>query len=646
MRTFSVRLLSLVLCFVLSLGILAVLPISADEPPEISGDASRLTVDKANYANGEPIMVSGVGSGTDWLGIYRVGAPHSIRWTYVDTSRGGPGSGVAVNMRTVPDVNAGEPVDIPEGTYIIRLMPNDSTNTADAIAWTTITVGGTEAPDTEVSAPLSATYKPDNDTDGFATGTVTVKMPSDETGNRSIVMYWANENGKLAGFTSLAKIKVKRATTTFTFGKNVIIPVGATKLLVYAMNDTTGELSKSCVAIDLPKNAAHKDPEAASNGDLFIMSDIHITLNKAHVHNKNFANMLADVASLNRGAMGIFVVGDMADTGNEQEYKNMVELYGAAGEVPPLFLAIGNHDLSALPFDQANALFLKYATLPDGSHPTDTSYDFWLNGYHFIFLGTDHAAGLHSSFDRNTMTWLEEKLEENRDPDRPVFLFLHQSLSNTVSGSLPGEGWSGVDNENMLRRVLKNYPEVMFFNGHSHWTMDSVGNMFEGDTSLPCRIFNCASVGYLWSGYNVVAGEHLDGSQGYMVRLYDGRLYVLGRDFSKGEWISSAQYCVVLAEDTEPETEVTTDEPADTPTEPVDTAEESLDESAADTQVVTSPSTDPSSDTASDSHPSANTTTSESASAEGGGCGAALSLTALSLTAVMALGVALLRKKD
>ncbi len=645
MRTFSVKLLSLVLCLLLSLGVLAALPAFADEPPEITGDASRLTVDKSTYAVGEPIMVSGVGSGTDWLGIYRVDAPHSIRWTYVDTARGGPGSGVAVNMREVPDHNAGEPLDIPAGTYIIRLMANDSSNFADCIAWTTITVGGGQT-DAGASAPISATYKLENDTDGFATGTVTVKMPSDETNNRSIVMYWANENGKLTGYTSLAKFKVTGATSTFTFGKNVIIPTGATRLLVYAMNNATGELSKSCVSVDLPRDAAHMYPETPSFGDLFIMSDIHITLNKAHTHNKNFANMLKDVQGLNKDAMGIFVVGDTADTGNEQEYKNMQALHAEAGEVPPVFLAIGNHDQYNQEFNQSIETFCKYATLPDGSHPTDSSYDFWLNGYHFIFLGGDNPSGINANFDRETMTWLKEKIEENRDPSRPVFLFLHQSIPGTVSGSLPGEGWSGVDNDAMLRNALKNYPEVMFFNGHSHWTMDSPSNMYEGTNKLPCRIFNCASVAYLWSGYNVVTGEHLDGSQGYMVRLYDGRLYVLGRDFAKGEWIPAAQYCIVLAEDTEPDTEETTEEVTHTPTEPadttVDTTEDRPDESGKATSEVTTAPQNPPADTTLPTDTSASDTIHE----EKTGCGAVLSLTTISLTALMALGVAVLRKKD
>lgn len=546
------------LCLFLLLSLLSAIPRAtlAAEEPVVQGDASRLTVSKTVYEEGEPILVSAIGSGTDWIGIYRVGIPHSVRWTYVDASRNGPGSGVEVNLRTVSGQNSGEPLDLPAGEYIIRLMPNDSTNINEAIAWIPVTITRAIPADETISPPLSAIYSLDSPTDGFAAGSITVKVSAQDTANRCIVMYWGDENGRLEGYTALPRCKVKGTTVTFTLDQGIMIPSGATRLLVYTMSDLSGKLSDSCVSVELPEGAAHAPLESTEH-ELFVMSDIHITLDQNHVHNKNFLNMLKDVASLRKDAMGIFVVGDSADTGMEQEYKNLLELYRSAGQVPPLFLAVGNHDLSGLPFAQANELFLKYATLPDGSHPTDTCYDFWLDGYHFIFLGTDQPAGLHASFDRSTMTWLEEKIKENRDPQRPVFLFLHQSLLNTVSGSLPGEGWSGVDNEKMLRTVLKDYPEVLFFNGHSHWTMDSVSNMFPGDSTLPCHIFNCASVAYLWSGYHVVTGEHLDGSQGYMVKLYEDHLYVLGRDFATGEWISAAQYAITLkAAPDEQETEI------------------------------------------------------------------------------------------
>jgi 3',5'-cyclic AMP phosphodiesterase CpdA len=258
--------------------------------------------------------------------------------------------------------------------------------------------------------------------------------------------------------------------------------------------------------------------------------------------------MLDDVRKVSPNALGLYVVGDMANSGQETEYQNVVAMHAEAKDAPPLFLTLGNHDFYNNSFEEGRAKFLRYATLPDGSHPEKATYDFWLGGYHFISLSTDEPDGLDAIFHESTMDWLREKLDENRDPSRPTFLFLHQSLYDTVSGSLPGERWNGVKNEQMLRDVLAGYPEVMFFNGHSHWTMDSVSNMFEGTAELPCRIFNCASVGYLWTGINTVTGEHLDGSQGYLVKICGSTLYVLGRDFCTGEWVSAAQYRIDLSQ--------------------------------------------------------------------------------------------------
>ena len=215
----------------------------------------------------------------------------------------------------------------------------------------------------------------------------------------------------------------------------------------------------------------------------------------------------------------------------------MLSSKGKRASQYPLFLAIGNHD-----YPSAASVFLQYATLPNGSHPTDTSYDFYHDGYHYIFLGSDSPSGLNSYFSAETLEWLDNALAQDRDESRPTFIFLHQPMYNTVSGSLPGEGWHGVTNESEFKAVLAKYPEVVMFNGHTHWEMNSVGNAFDGTDELPIHIFNCASVSYLWSGFNTIKGENLYGSHGYAVDIYDGRVVVRGRDFVNGLWISSAQY--------------------------------------------------------------------------------------------------------
>ena len=510
------------------------------DAPESGGDMSKLTVNKTAFGYNEAITVSAVGSGKDWVGIYYPDAEHSLYWTYVTEV----GSGTEFNMRTVAHKNNSAPSKLSAGSYIIRLMPNDSENIADAIAWVGITIeaqsGGAAGGNANLKAPVSATYQLKNNTDGFSEGTLTVKLGADNSAE-DIVCYWANDKGKLEGYTSLAKFKVTGETTVREMGKNTLIPAGATKLLVYgALN---GKLSADCFEIKLPEGAASKD-----FGDPIVefqvASDIHIKQNNNDTYNKNFVGMLQDIAKNSKNSIGLFVAGDMADSGNEKEYKNMVSLHASVKGAPDYYLAIGNHDLYNGSLEEKTALFLKYAKLPSGAHPESSHYDFWLEGYHFVFIGNDAlVGGLKTTLNTDTLNWLNKTLAQDRDAGRPTFVFLHQSLYNTVAGSFPGQGWDGVVTDAKLRNLLKKYPEVVMFNGHSHWTLDSEGCMYVRDDKLP-TIFNTASGAYLWTSYNVTGGENLNGSQGYYIRVYKDKVLVLGRDYKTGEWVSSAQFYV------------------------------------------------------------------------------------------------------
>ena len=116
-------------------------------------------------------------------------------------------------------------------------------------------------------------------------------------------------------------------------------------------------------------------------------------------------------------------------------------------------------------------------------------------------------------------------------------------MYNTVAGSLPGQNWDGVENEPALQEIFKKYPNIIFLNGHSHWELDSVSCMFGGNEDIPVA-FNTASVGYLWSSYNVITGEYMEGSHGYFVRIYDDKVVFMGRDFVNGKFMPSAIFVV------------------------------------------------------------------------------------------------------
>lgn len=391
-------------------------------------------------------------------------------------------------------------------------------------------------------APLFASYRLQNATDGFATGKITVTLAEGSSAT-DIVSYWANETGRLEGYTALAKFMAKGSAAECVIGKDVLIPLGATELWVYAANED-GVLSDAAYVIPLPENAAPKE-FGTCLFEFQVVSDVHLNADASHPYNINFKTMLTDATQNSPNSVGIFVCGDIADHGQPAEYRQLVALHASVEGAPPYFLAIGNHDFYGGGYADRIGQFLKHAKLPDGKNPDRVHYDFWLNGYHFVFLGNDAypVDGVRTTLTGETVEWLDETLAKDRNENRPIFLFLHQSLYHTVAGSLPGQNWNGVENEDAFRRVLKKHPEVILFNGHSHWVLDSESNYCPRSDALPA-IFNTSSVAYLWTSYHKTEGEERAGSEGYYVRVYKDKVAVLGRDFASGKWKPSAIYAL------------------------------------------------------------------------------------------------------
>ncbi len=96
-----------------------------------------LVVDKTLYEVGEAIMVTAVGSGTDWVGIGRTSDSGSLFWWYVDSV----GSQTAFDLMTTAD-GSGLTCELAPGEYEIRLIANDAgwNSTGDLIASKSITI--------------------------------------------------------------------------------------------------------------------------------------------------------------------------------------------------------------------------------------------------------------------------------------------------------------------------------------------------------------------------------------------------------------------------------------------------------------------------------------------------------------------------
>jgi len=266
-----------------------------------------------------------------------------------------------------------------------------------------------------------------------------------------------------------------------------------------------------------------------------VITDTHVTAKAEHAYNRNLERALRDIAAEAPATDGIMHAGDVTNHGFMREYREWRRIWSRfSGKLPAPLAAAGNHDVGLGIWRLRMSRFLHGTGMEAGYH------DHWIKGYHFIFLGTEKAHKLHCSLSKKQLAWLEAKLGEGDSPEQPTFLFLHQPLLNTVSGSYQDQGWWGVRQDRELRDILARHPQAFIFTGHTHWELAARNCCFDGDGELP-HMFNVASVAYLWTD----EGKYLEGSQGLYVEVYRDRVVVRGRDFARGAWLEKARFEVI-----------------------------------------------------------------------------------------------------
>ncbi len=589
-----------------------------------------IVTDRTEYRVGEDILVRALGSGLDWVGLYRVGDPvgtvASIYWFYVEEEEHKAGD---IRNLFEERLNEGrfDTAELPAGEYVLYLLADDGYGILSSVDITVVDDGTSiEVP----VAPKSAAYQSANAGLGRADGTLTIVHGEKKPEKYTIL--WANADGPLAGYTEVSTIACTGAETVYTVTPNTLVPLGADRLLVYAVNGKTRS-DKPAVA-KLPDGAGSYDL-GKPLAELQVMSDIHINPSDNHIHNKHFAAALADIKKLAPNSIGIFVNGDVADHGQRNEYDALNRLVKAAGEgLPPVYYAIGNHDICGGQSAEAQiAQFLKGT-----NNDSETVYfEREIGGYRFIFLGGETVSG-NASLSRAQLDWLEETLDKESD-GKPVFVFLHQGIMDMVAGTFQYQGWHGVDQAGQLKKILKDHPEVIMFAGHSHWTLESKQSIKPADEEFP-TVLNTSSCAYLWDDDANKTNIGIEGSQGYYIYIYEDRMVFLGRDFVNGLWTSSAQFVMDWSL-------TSTDQPVDPAESETEDPNPSETEDPESDTVPAPVESDPVPETSADTDASSSTSAvggaDESDLPDEGGCASALGAGAL-LT-VLSLGVTMLRRR-
>ena len=223
------------------------------------------------------------------------------------------------------------------------------------------------------------------------------------------------------------------------------------------------------------------------------------------------------------------VAGDLTHNGTQEEFDRFWNAVSAGlrGNTKFLGVVAKNHDGWTVGREELHAM---YSALTGATPDFHTVID----GYHFIGLSVSANKKYH--YDKNQKQWLKEQLDAAtaEDPNRPVFVVHHEHNRNTVYGSSAYDGW-GMKH---LRGILKKYPQVVDFSGHSHYPLNDPRSVWQKEytaigtgaiyytevTTAGVRAYDppdCQEVGTFWiveldaahnmhlRGYDVEANEML-----------------------------------------------------------------------------------------------------------------------------------------
>lgn len=266
-----------------------------------------------------------------------------------------------------------------------------------------------------------------------------------------------------------------------------------------------------------------------------VFADVHI-YGATEQGSYDFANALRNINEAFPDTSAVVNVGDLTQNGTEDQYQAYVDILEQnRGNIPEYMNVLGNHDVRWRPGGWQE-VYERYMRFND-NYRTDTSdsvyFDEWIGGYHFIFLNTEWETKDKAYFSDEQLQWLDEKLAESEEDGKPVFVFLHQPLSDTHPGG-SGAGAVGVQ-DHQLKEVLRKYPQSLLFTGHIHaaWASETdYGTML----SVPS---------FRYSDYT-----------GYHVSVYEDRVQLGLYDYLNSEWVDEDYYVVSTKTEDHPKSKV------------------------------------------------------------------------------------------
>ncbi len=272
-----------------------------------------------------------------------------------------------------------------------------------------------------------------------------------------------------------------------------------------------------------------------------VSSDMHIGGGTTQYENdKKLENALKQYNKLIPKSAAMVFVGDLTNRGTVAQYSTfnrIIDRYlkNTKNEI----YTMGNHEyFNTKPSYNTGSIWADSKALSDfksNMKVKDVYGEQIINGYQFIYLSGDNMwiNGNENQDDAlisdQQYTWLENTLKKATDKTKPIFIFLHQALNDTVAGS---NFYHRENNNIRLYNILKNYPQAILFSGHSHLTAKNPNTVFQEAFTM----VNTSSIGDVWDRNYALK----DKSEGVVVDVYSDKVVIKHRDFALNEWVNMA----------------------------------------------------------------------------------------------------------
>lgn len=277
-----------------------------------------------------------------------------------------------------------------------------------------------------------------------------------------------------------------------------------------------------------------KEVASKSKSDLSfaVLGDVHENID-------HFQEAINDLYSINPNMDALVLNGDVVDQGLDEQYSSVKKVLNKNKNLLPevIIKNIGNHEffdykIESNSPEQVQSFINKYLEF---SGEEKVYHDTWVKGYHFISLGSEDG----NSETMNSVTafisdkqleWFKEKLAENYQKGKPIFVFLHQHLDY---GDNP---WIGVKQSEELKEILEQYPEIIIFSSHTHSDLNENSVVL----NKPFTIVNTGAVHYtIIPDSNEEKGyrREADYIKGVYIEVNGNNVTIKGRDMKDKEWI-------------------------------------------------------------------------------------------------------------